>query len=462
MSGAAELQGLRTQALDFAPDLLALQERPPQRLPRALLWSVSALFGLLTLWAVFGKLDIIVSAEGRLVPQQFTRVVQPVDGGRVQELLVREGDPVKAGQVLMRLDAQAAQADLGVLTQDEATRVLTLRRIDAELKGLPFTQKPGDPPALYAEILAQYSARRRAFEDSVRQEQETLNKARQELEAARQIEKKLEQTLPILREQAAAQENLAASGFVSPLAAKDKVRERLEREQDLKAQQASIEALKAVIAQAERRIASVRSAYESELQGQRVQASGELSRLRGELSKQTHRAGLLELRAPVDGTVTDLNSLAVGAVAPAGSVLLKVVPTDEPLMAEVTVRNEDAGYVTPGQRVRVKVATYSFQKHGMLEGEVRTLAADSADEAASARSAAPGQSPIGAALQQPLGYRALIQLDRQQFVSSADGKTLRLSAGMLVSAEVHQGRRTVLEYLLSPIQKVGGEAARER
>ncbi|MFC3146193.1 HlyD family type I secretion periplasmic adaptor subunit [Piscinibacterium candidicorallinum] len=461
MSATAELRGLRTQALDFAPDLLALQERPPQRLPRALLWSVSALFGLLTLWAVFGKLDIIVSAEGRLVPQQFTRVVQPVDGGRVQELLVREGDMVQAGQVLMRLDAQAAQADLGILANDEATRALTLRRIDAELQGLPFIQKAGDPPALYAEILAQYGARRRAFEDSIRQEQETLNKARQELEAARQVEKKLEQTLPILREQAAAQENLAASGFVSPLAAKDKVRERLEREQDLKAQQASIEALKAVIAQAERRIASVRSAYESELQSQRVQASGELSRLRGELAKQTHRAGLLELRAPVDGTVTELNSLAVGAVAPAGSVLLKVVPANEPLMAEVTVRNEDAGYVAPGQRVRIKVAAYPFQKHGMLEGAVLTLSADSADDA-SAQRAPLGQSSVGSALQQPLGYRALVKLDSQTFQSQADGRPLRLSAGLLVSAEVHQGRRTVLEYLLSPIQKVGGEAARER
>jgi hemolysin D len=450
---------LDPQALDFAPDLLAIQERPPGRIPRAILWTVAILIGLLLAWAIFGKLDIVASAEGRLVPAAYTKIVQPADAGIVQDILVSEGQAVQAGQVLMRMDARLAQADLASLGNEAAVKQLTLRRIDAELTNQPLLQKKDDPPALYAEILAQYTARRRAYLDAINQETEVLNKARQDLLAAQQIQAKLTATLPIIEEQAQAQEDLASKGFVSPLAAKDKLREKLEKEQDLKAQDAAVASLKAVIAQSEQKLKSIKSSYDSQLQTERVQASSESVKLSQELGKQAYRSGLLELKAPTAGTVKDLATHTRGSVVSPGTILMTVVPKDEPLLAEVQIRNEDVGFVAEGQSVKVKLAAYPFQKFGMLEGQVQTLSADSNTAAADAQQVQRLGNPN---LQTPLTYKALIKLGRQSLFTEASKEELKLSAGMQVVAEIHQGRRTVFEYLTSPVQKVAKEAGRER
>jgi hemolysin D len=445
----------KTQALDFAPDLLAIQERPPERLPRAVLITVAALFGILMLWAVFGRLDIIASSAGRLVPQTYLKIVQPADAGIVQEILVKEGQTVAAGQVLMRLDPKLAQADLHTLRSEAGSKALSLRRIDAELAGTPFLQQKGDAPELYAQVLAQYTAHRRAHLDAVAQESETLNKARNELLAARQVEKKLKDTIPIVQQQAAAQARLAKEGFLSELAAKDKERERIEKEQDLKAQEATMAALQNLIAQSERKIAQIRSNYESELRNERVEIAGQATRADGELAKQLHRTGLLELKAPQAGIVKDLATHTHGTVVSPGTILMTVVPQNEPLTAEVQIKNEDAGFVQPGQKVKVKLAAYPFQKYGMVEGEVEHVSADA--------NAQPDQKTDGSSKDAAasMTYKAIVKLG-SQVLTSAQGEKLRLAPGMQVTAEIHQGSRTVLEYLLSPVQKVVQEAGRER
>jgi hemolysin D len=137
-------------------------------------------------------------------------------------------------------------------------------------------------------------------------------------------------------------------------------------------------------------------------------------------------------------------------VVQAGSLLLNVVPRGEPVQAEVLLSNEDVGFVALGQAAQIKVAAYPFQKYGLLPGKVIHISADASDP----RQAQQTQQP-------QLSYRALVSLDSQN-LQSPNGDKLNLSPGMLVAAEIHQGQRTVLEYLLSPVQKVGAEAARER
>src|SRR5258708_16605063 len=142
-------QALSPEALDFAPGLLAIQESPPARMPRAVLYAVSVLLVLLLLWAALGHLDIVASADGKLVPQTYLKLVQPADAGIVKEILVHEGERVTAGQVLLRLDAQDAEADAARLGTDLALRSLQLRRIDAELTGRRLQREKGDPPDLF-------------------------------------------------------------------------------------------------------------------------------------------------------------------------------------------------------------------------------------------------------------------------------------------------------------------------
>lgn len=441
-----------TDAADFAPDLLSIQERPPASLPRTVGYVTAGLFGVLALWAIFGKLDIVASAEGRLVPRNYSRILQPAEAGIVREVLVREGDEVRPGQVLLRMDATTASADLGTLQADAAFKVLSLRRIDAELAGQPLLISAKDPADVAAQVLAQYRARRQSYLDALSQEQASLNRAHGELAAGRQQLDKLQATVPLYRQSAQSYERLVKEGFVSELGANDKVRERIEKEQDLKTQEANQGALAAAVEQSRKKLAQIKSGYETQLLNERVELLNQQKRSQGELEKQTYRSGLLELRATEAGTVKDMATYKPGAVVQPGASLLNIVPKDEPLVAEIAIRNEDVGFVGVGQHVKLKLQAYPFQKYGMLEGTVEIVSADSLANDPQ-KATAHGQSPQS--------FKALVKLATQELKAS-NGEVLKLTPGMVAQAEIHQGRRTVLEYLLSPVQKVAQEAGRER
>ncbi|TWO67782.1 HlyD family type I secretion periplasmic adaptor subunit [Caenimonas sedimenti] len=437
---------LAPEARDFAPDLLTLQESPPSNLPRAALLLVVALLAALIVWAVWARLDIVATAPGRLVPASFTKVVQPAEPGVVSEVLVKDGDTVRAGQILLRLDARLSQADAGSLDHDAELRRLTLLRIGAELAGEQLVLPPGSRPALAAQVLAQYGARRKSYEDAIAQDEAALQKAHAELGAAKQNVLKLREVVPIIQAAADKHNELEKAGFVSQLASADRRREYVEKSQELQVQMESVNALKAAITQQERKLEAVRSSYRSALENERLDTLAQLNRIAGEQGKTSIRAGQLEIRSPADGIVKDLTVTSTGAVVQAGALLMNIVPRNEPLQAEVLLGNEDAGFVAVGQKVQVKVAAYQFQKYGLLEGKVTHVAADATQQQGT---------------QQALTYRALVRLDRQS-LKSPEGETLALAPGMLVAAEIHQGDRSVLEYLLSPVQKAAQEAGRER
>lgn len=290
---------------DFAPDLLFIQEQPPARLPRAVGYVTGGLFVVLAGWATFGQLDIVATAEGRLAPRNYSRVLQPAEAGIVREVLVREGESVRAGQVLLRMDATTASADLGTLQSDAALKALTLRRIDAELRGQPLRLLPQDPPALAAQVLAQYQARRQSQQDALA-EQAALERAQTDWAAARQQIAKLQATLPLVQQSAASYERLVREGFVSELGANDKRREHIEKEHELRNQESAAAALASAVEQSRRKLAQIQSGYQSQLHAERLELQGQQQRTEGELRKQVFRSGLLELRAPEDGTVKDL------------------------------------------------------------------------------------------------------------------------------------------------------------
>jgi HlyD family secretion protein len=447
---------LSPDALDFAPGLLAIQESPPARLPRAVLYAVSALFLLLLLWATIGKLDIIASAEGRLVPQTYVKIVQPADAGIVQEILVKEGQAVQAGQVLMRMDTQVARADQKTIETELALRSLQLRRIDAELAGQPLMRQPGDPDDLFRQIDAQYRDHRQSYQDAQGQAQEALKKAQRDFDAGKEVLNKLQEVTPILKAQADAYADLGKDGYAAQVMVRDKEREYLEKARDLRAQQETVASLAAAVAQASKQASQITSKYRSELQNERVEAEGQYRKLQQEQVKQAHKTGLLELKASQSGIVKDIATHTIGTVVSPGTVVLSLVPEHEPLVAEVMVKNDDVGFVFPQQPVKVKLMAYPFEKYGMLEGEVLHIGPDASDGANPSSVKDPNKEPAPP----QLTYKALIALKAQAL--EAQGESFKLVPGMQVVAEIHQGRRTVLEYLLSPVQKTLHDSGRER
>jgi HlyD family secretion protein len=175
----------------------------------------------------------------------------------------------------------------------------------------------------------------------------------------------------------------------------------------------------------------------------------ELTRAQQQLTHATFASAQLELRASQDGIVKDLSITTIGSVVNPGAVLLTLVPTNEPLRAEVQILNQDIGFVRKGQSVRVKLVPYAFQKYGVLEGTLINISADARDNETNAQPTMPRSS-----------FKALIELQQQFLPTQAND--LPISAGMQVTAEIIQGRRTIAEYLLSPVQRIVDESARER
>jgi hemolysin D len=273
---------LTPEAMDFAPGLLAIQENPPARLPRAVLLAVTAMLGILLLWAWFGKLDIIASAEGRLVPQSYVKVVQPSDAGIVKEILIREGESVTAGQVLLRMDPQEAQADTTSLKTQLAMRSLQLRRIDAELAGKPLEKRPDDPLDLFQQTQNQYRDRQRAYLDSLEQAQQSLTKARHDYDSGAETLSKLRQTNPILQDQAQAYSSLGDEGYVPKVTVGEKQRAYVENQQDLLAQKDTVAGLGSAVEKAQKQIGQTTSKYRSDLQDERVDAETDYRKLQQE------------------------------------------------------------------------------------------------------------------------------------------------------------------------------------
>ncbi len=304
-------------------------------------------------------------------------------------------------------------------------------------------------------VSQQFIARRQALADAIAQEDQTAARTRHDRAAAQQVRDKLAATLPNYRQSAESFTKLQNDGFVGELMANDKRRELIEREQDLKAQEATLQALDAAIAQSHSRMTQLRSQFRSQLLGERVEAEAAVTRLTQETAKAGFRSGLLEVRAPVAGTVQGLTTTTLGAAVPAGAPLLTVVPQGDVLRAEAVLANDDIGFVPVGQRAKVKLAAYPFQKYGRLEGKVISLSADAVEPNEAAKA-------TGSAYAAPqLAYKAVIELDAQN-LRLPNGEHLKLTPGMAATIEIHQGRRKVMEYLLSPVQRVTSEAGRER
>jgi hemolysin D len=445
---------MRNAAMDaFSPALLRLQERPPSPLPRVLLALVAALCVALGAWSTLGRLDVVAVAQGRLVPQSYVKVVQPVEGGIVREILVREGEAVRAGQVLARMDAARAEADRQRLQRDRDGLELQLRRIDAELRNAPVQKRPGDPEALWRETQERHRAALAALADAVAAEQAVLAKVTHERGAAIAQSERLRAVLDSARAEESAWRELQHGGYAGRLQADEKRHRREEAERALDAQRHAVAAASQAVEHSERRLQQLVSGERVKLTQERTELRAALDRITQELAKHGFTQSLLELRAPQDGIVKELATHTPGAVVAPGTVLMTLVPLGETLRAEVWVSNEDIGFVRPGQPVQIKLAAYPFHKYGLLEGVVSTVSVDATEPGEPGGLSAGHRGAVHR-------YRALVDVKRQSL--GYEGTELPLTAGMLVDAEMQLGSRSVLEYILSPVRKAFREAGRER
>ena len=436
----------------FSPRFLEVVNTPPLPLPRLMLYVLLVLVFLLILWSIFGRLDIVARAQGKLIPQTRIKIAQPFEGGRIAKILVKDGDIVKIGQPIMVMDTQLSEADTEKLRTELTTSKIMLRGINAELEEKEFTRFPEDKIELFSKVNEQNKSRRKSYLHSITQQTAVLNESKQDLSASKEIYKKLQETLLIHQQNERNVEKLGKKGYVTKLDILEKQRIRIEAEGNTKAQKFTMQAAMERINELRGKLNEIKSQYRSKLLDEQISLKQRVDQLDQDWLKQEYRNRLMNIKAPQDGFIKDIATNTEGTVVPAGTVLMNIVPINEPLLAEVYVSNQDVGFISAGQKTRIKMMSYQFQKYGMIDGEVDYVSADANVMKSSETS---NNDEEGSA-----GYKTIISLSKQ-FLERNDKKFL-LRPGMQVTAEIKLGTRTVLEYILSPIQKTIGEAGMER
>jgi len=432
----------------FLPAALELQETPVSPAPRVVAWLLMAFAAITVLWAVFGWIDVVAVAQGRIVPNAGSKLIQPIETAAVKAIHVADGQAVKAGQVLVELDATQAVADSRRTANDLATARLAAARARAFLAALSGRPAHIDPlPGIPADRLQQ---EQRILEGQFAEYQARLGridaelaKREAELRSTREIVGKLEQTAPIARKRADDYKDLVDKNFISRHGYLEKEQIRIEQEGDLATQRSRLKELAAAIAEAqgqrnallaETRRSALDSLNEAE---QKATSYGQ------ELVKNENRGRLLTLTAPVDGTVQQLAVRTVGGVVTPAQTLMVVVPRDDALEVEAFVENKDIGFVDAGQEAEVKIETFPFTRYGTIQAKLIHVSHDAISDE----------------------KRGLIYSTRAKLARSTvavEDKTVNLTAGMAVSLEIKIGKRRVIEYFLSPLLQRGSESLRER
>jgi hemolysin D len=453
-----ELAGPRRLAdeVAFLPAALSLQETPVHPAPRRAAFAIMLLFAAALLWTVFGQVDVVAVAPGRIVVNERSKLVQPLERSVVARVLVKDGDAVRAGEPLVELDATAPLADKTSATEQlraaESEIVRTsamLHALEGTRGGKPMTHMPTTafPPAWAAAEQHAASAQLQAEWGDVSARLAKLASERSrrqaELDTASAAVSKLEATVPLARQREDDFRTLADQGFVAIHAGQDRARERIELEKDLLLQSARLAEAQAALRDAQAaRIAflaeTMRTLHDrkSQAESRRVQAAQEQS-------KATQREKLTVLTAPVSGTVQQLAVHTAGGVVTEAQTLMVIVPAAPEVTAEVAMENKDVGFVRSGQVAEIKLETFPFTRYGTVPASVKHVSADAVTD-----------DKRGAF------FPATLVLQTSEI--DVDGRHVRLSPGMNLTAEIKTGQRRVIEFLLSPVVKASRESLRER
>ena len=450
-----ELAGPRRLADEaaFLPAALALQQTPPHPAPRRLAIALCALFTIALAWAVIGEVDIVAVAPGRIVVGERTKTLQPLEASVVKRVLVKDGDSVETGQVLVELDATIASADQSSVQEQLAAAVSEERRTAALLDALKSNRAPtlAPSPAPAGEGWGE-GARSETTRLQAEWQDLTAKLARLATEQARRQAEiatvqasiaKLDATLPLAQQREADFKRLAEQGYMSSHAGQDRTRERIELERDLATQHARLAEAQAALAESR----NARAAYLAETQRllseRHADAALKHQQLLQERSKAEQRRRLTQLTAPVAGTVQQVAVHTEGGVVTPAQVLMVIVPRDAQVTAEVALDNKDIGFVHAGQPAEVKLETFAYTRYGTVPATVRNVTADAVPD-------------------EKRGAVFAVTLALGNDSIDVDGRAVRLAPGMNLTAEIKTGRRRVIEYLLSPVQQYAGESLKER
>ena len=396
-------------------------------------------------WAHWARIEQVTRGEGRVVPSGRARTVENLEGGTVREILVREGDAVRAGEVLVRISDVGASANLGELRAQAQAMAARNLRLEAEARGdqaLDFTGTEVDPQspqalreaALFLSRQASYQAQREVLQAQLTQRQEELA----EIEASLP---QVEETLALLDEEI---ELRASSGVVSRAQILPIERERVVKRQERSALLSRLAQGRSAEAEAQARLAELDLNRRAEISAERSDTLNDKAVIDESIKRASDVVARASLRAPVDGIVSVLNVNTIGSVIQPGEEVLRIVPDEDQLQVEARISPKDIAFVRPELPAKVKLTAFDFTIYGALEGAVLRVGADAEQDEATGEVYFP------------------VIVETFDDTLEHDGRSYRILPGMVAQVDIMTGEQTVLDYLLKPFRKAQYEALRER
>ena len=447
---AQKSEKLAKEKLQFLPAALEIQEAPPARWSRSLLWAIIGLLTLVIAWASWAEIDIIATAQGKIVPSGKVKVIQPLETGVVNNIFVKEGQHVKAGDKLIALDNTSSQADVDRLknewlgfTEDLARVKAFLARLDAEktqASQVVSTELPTNQRLLLESSWQEYQSKQDSYTSEI-------TKLKAEKKAIEINVIRLEKTLPLVTERVESLESLLSNSLVARNQYLELEQQRIEQAETLNLERANVEQINASIIAAEQNL----KAYLSETRRNTLQEINQLQRQSEstyqELTKASRLTDLRVLTAPVDGVVEELVIATIGGVVTPAQELLRIVPVGEhgsqQLEVDAGLLNKDIGFVHTGQTAEIKIDSFPFTKYGVIDGEVTDISADAVED-------------------EQMGLLFPLKASLKTDEINVDGKWVKLKPGMSVTVEIKTGTRRLMEFLLAPLLRGVSEGARER
>lgn len=431
----------------FLPAALEVLEKPPSPIGRAVSITLMLFAALAITWMYFSKMDIVVTAQGQVVPSGHVKLIQAADAGVVRAIKVRDGQFVKKGEELVELDSTSTTADRARLMREQLEAQVEVARLRAQIASDPALFQP---PADIERSIA--DTQRSLLISRLQEQEEKLAGLNQDIarrsadrDAIRSTIVKLEKTLPLMKQRLEKNQSLARKQFLSELNVMDNELEVINQENELEIQRHRLAESEASLAVAIRQ----RNQMEAEFRAKTLAALAEASRRNAavtqELVKVEQKKSQQRLRAPIDGVVQQLAVNTIGGVVTAAQTLMVIVPAEGDLEIDAKVLNKDIGFVRVGQRAAVKFETYQFTRHGFIEGTMQWVGNDAMNDP-----------------QLGLVFPVRILLSDTKVPNKVNGQRGSVAPGMSVTADIAIGSRRVLEYFLAPILRYKEESLRER
>ena len=420
------------------------------------------------IWASVAEVEIAAAAPGRIVPVGLVKTVKPFQQGKMKRIAVEEGSVVDAGDVLIEFDTTLVDADLAKLTAELAIKSVEAARLEALLgwrRQAEFSPPGGAPPEivainerLVADQIESHRARLHELDGRIAERRAQIGTLGAKVET-------LEKLLPILRERTEMHDALYNTKHGSRIKLLDERQKLIELAGDIHLGNSEIAEAKASLAALGAQKRRTVAEHFRERRAELAVVRGRMILLRQDIRQARERRARHTLISPVAGVVQDLAVHTQDGVVEPGTQIMVIVPRDTGLRVEAFVSNDDVGFVRPGQRVTLKIATFDFRRYGAIEGTVTNVARDAVTVGAPDAGAAAGGTgrltreqtagePDGPA------FRTLIDLDRTHL--EIENEQIPLSPGMAVEAAIVLGRQRVIEYVLHPLRGYRQDAFREK